>query len=146
MVRIRLALGVAFVIAAIDQWTKYLGRVSPEWDGAFWFIEKNLFLNEGIAFGIPFPRWLFWIAAGIVMSMLLRVFLRTGAHPYERFALVALFIGAASNMIDRLRFGGVVDIFALPGGLTFNIADCMIIAGLVSFFILVHFRSSVCTH
>ncbi|MFL5819892.1 MAG: signal peptidase II [Solirubrobacteraceae bacterium] len=40
--------------------------------------------------------------------------------------------GAASNLSDRLRHGGVVDFIALAFWPAFNFADAAIVAGLAS--------------
>jgi lipoprotein signal peptidase len=45
------------------------------------------------------------------------------------FALMV--VGGASNLMDRLTYGGVVDLFYVIGGLTFNLADVYLVAGAI---------------
>jgi signal peptidase II len=60
-------------------------------------------------------------------------------HGLLRIALGLQLGGAAGNLIDRLRFGEVTDMFHFPHYPAFNIADSSIVVGLfvlVGFFIL----------
>ena len=83
-------------------------------------IEKAV--NSGAAFGIlPGMTWFFIaIAAIILASVLLFIneFSGTG-----KLALVFIAAGTAANMIDRVFFSHVIDIFSVFGSSAFNLAD-----------------------
>ena len=51
----------------------------------------------------------------------------------ERWLIIAIYAGGLGNMIDRLRFGYVVDMIAVDfmEFAVFNVADCFITCGCV---------------
>ena len=91
----------------------------------------EFYQNPGIAFGIPLPSWLFFLLTALIL-----IVLGYFAKEYYRekdslglFALVLIIVGAISNIIDRLRFGYVIDYLNIAFWPVFNIADIMVIAG-----------------
>lgn len=132
---------------ALDRFLKY--QALHQWtDYHLW---KNLigwspFLNPGIAFSLPIPA----VATAcltapiliIVMWALGRVLLNKS--PFPSFIplpmpknrnvactlLTLLAIGAASNLIDRLIFGHVIDYLRFATGII-NLADAYIAAGFI---------------
>ena len=117
---------------------EYGGPSIPVIDG-FW--SWQLAKNHGAAFSLlaeagGWQRWFFTVLA-IGISALLIHWLRKMPRAYWREALpFALIIGGAiGNLIDRLRFGYVVDFvhwywrdFSWP---IFNVADSVIVVGAV---------------
>ena len=114
------ALGTALVVLVIDQITKFLaldhlalGVPVPVVDG---FFSLTLVMNPGLAFGMLSStptawRWivaLLSIGALAVLATLGFRLLPTGGWP-TRVALGFIFGGATGNLIDRGRFGAVVD-------------------------------------
>lgn len=102
--------------------------------------------NTGAAFSFladagGWQRWAFsGLAAG--MSVFLLVWLRRVAWPAQRWLALALLLvlaGAIGNLIDRLRFGYVVDFIAVHWNQAyfpaFNVADSAITVGAVLLFI-----------
>ncbi|MFM1887113.1 MAG: prolipoprotein signal peptidase [Pseudomonadota bacterium] len=102
--------------------------------------------NTGAAFSFladagGWQRWAFsGLAAG--MSVVLVVWLRRVAWPAQRWLALALLLvlaGAIGNLIDRLRFGYVVDFIAVHWNQAyfpaFNVADSAITVGAVLLFI-----------
>ncbi|MFQ5830236.1 MAG: signal peptidase II, partial [Candidatus Methylomirabilia bacterium] len=98
----------------------------------------TLVLNPGLAFGIfsaTSPRWLAAVLSLGALSVLVFFSLRLLAHGsgFSGLALGLIFGGAVGNLIDRGRFGAVVDFidvswrgFHWPA---FNLADSAITIG-----------------
>jgi signal peptidase II len=72
------------------------------------------------------------VATGIIIAILLYYLLRR-ATSYERTPLIFIVGGALGNLIDRIRFGAVIDFldFHIGGAHwpAFNIADSFITIG-----------------
>lgn len=140
----RLALPVGAAILALDQVTKLLAlsRLSPGvpvsvMDGV---VALTLVMNPGLAFGVlgavpPGWRWvvaLLSLAALCALALLAVRLLPGGGWP-AALALGLVFGGAVGNLIDRWRFGAVVDfidvywrVYHWPA---FNVADSAISVG-----------------
>ncbi len=134
---------IFFVTIVLDQSMKAIARTYPiRWEGTFFRITEN----RGIAFGIPISGNLFWLLFAV--AFLFFVGMAIMCMRTRRTALLSPLIlilgGGVSNALDRFRFGGVTDIFVLPGGLFFNIADSAIIIGL--FFLLLLWRKKSSPH
>src|SRR4030095_5424799 len=104
------------------------------------FFSLTLVMNPGLAFGmlagVPETfRWmvgLLSIGAVVILAVIAARLLPTGG-PWTRLALGLIFGGAAGNLIDRLRFGAVVDYLDFYWGAyhwpAFNVADSAITVG-----------------
>lgn len=103
--------------------------------------------NEGGAMGTRIgPSWLYTIITIIALGLILRYFIteRTGRFS-TGLALSLISGGAIGNLVDRIRFGKVIDFVDLDfpdiraldiyRWFTFNIADAAITVGLVIFII-----------
>lgn len=133
------------LVIALDLWTKQLAldhlrlhQPVPFIDG-FW--NWTLTYNYGAAFSFlgdasGWQRW-FFAALAVGMSLLLgRWLLHTRRGDWRQALPFALVIGGAlGNLVDRLRFGYVVDFvdwyargYHWPA---FNIADSAIVAGAI---------------
>ena len=140
----KLALPVGLVILALDQATKLLAlsRLSlgipvSVVDGLF---ALTLVMNPGLAFGIlgavpPGWRWvvaLLSLAALCALALLAARLLPGGGWP-TALALGLIFGGAVGNLIDRWRFGAVVDFIDVYWRAyhwpAFNVADSAISIG-----------------
>jgi signal peptidase II len=136
----------AVVVLVLDLVTKHLalerlapGRPVHVIDG---FLSLTLVMNPGLAFGMLAGtpagwRWLVALlsigALGVLAVVGLRM-LPTGG-PLTPLALGLIFGGAVGNLIDRARFGAVVDFldfywrgYHWPA---FNVADASISVGVV---------------
>ena len=102
--------------------------------------------NPGGAFGFMaagsqgLRNLLFIGAAAIAMGVIVYFYRNTPrSHPYLAAALAMIFGGAVGNLIDRLRFGEVVDFLDLYLGAyhwpAFNVADSAITIGMTIFII-----------
>ncbi|HET8578378.1 MAG TPA: signal peptidase II [Methylomirabilota bacterium] len=140
----KLAALVAVLILALDQTTKFLAleRLLPGEPMRIvnGFFSLTLVLNPGLAFGMlgatPTAwRWVVALLSVVALVVLAAVGLRllpTGG-PLAEIALGLVFGGAVGNLIDRWRFGAVVDfldfywrVYHWPA---FNIADSAISVG-----------------
>jgi len=135
--------GASAAIVLADQLTKWLvlARFAPgeriELTG---FFNLVLVFNKGAAFSFlaDAPGWqtpvlvAFAAAAAIVVSVLL---LRSPGRALFCAGLALILGGAVGNVIDRLRFGQVVDFLDLHAGgwhwPAFNVADSAITVGAV---------------
>jgi len=100
----------------------------------------TLVMNPGLAFGLlgTVPRAWRWMVAAlslVALAVLARVALRVlpAGGPIGRVAIGLIFGGAVGNLIDRARFGAVVDFVDVhwrgwhwPA---FNVADSAITVG-----------------
>ncbi|QQS21038.1 MAG: signal peptidase II [Candidatus Moraniibacteriota bacterium] len=97
---------------------------------------KPLLCNPGIGFGIPIPQKFLLLSTllGILMiASFLRIGIRDSSSWYKMRAVAIALLGggAASNFLDRLRWGCVPDFFPLFFFPAFNIADVGISLGAV---------------
>lgn len=87
-------------------------------------------MNPGAAFGImPGMTWFFiGVSAVIILAIILFIGEFNGL---SRFALVFIAAGTAANMIDRIFFKAVIDLFSVFGSASFNFADLSNLAGAI---------------
>jgi signal peptidase II len=107
--------------------------------------------NPGGAFGFmaanasPVRHWLFLIAIALAMAMIIYFYRQTPrAYRFLGVALALIFGGAVGNLIDRLRFGEVIDFLDVYIGQlhwpAFNVADSAVTVGVVIFIIHIVFK------
>ena len=108
-------------------------------------------LNPGGAFGLfashsPGVRAFFFLIVSSVVACLVLWFYRQTAqsHPFLSCGLAGIFGGAVGNLIDRFRFGQVVDFLDFHLGPhhwpAFNVADSAISIGMAIFLYHVAFN------
>jgi signal peptidase II len=106
------------------------------------FFNLTLTYNRGAAFGLWSNLPNVWreivLAVTICLALLVIAFFLTRAYyqnALSQIALAGILGGAVGNIIDRLRFGGVVDFLDVYAGSyhwpAFNIADSAICVGVV---------------
>ena len=130
--------GVAGVIVALDQWTKYLVR-SRLAVGEIWapvpalspYVRIVHWNNTGAAFGLfPSGGLAFTLVAIVVSLAIVYYFPRVpGRQSLLRFALALQLGGAIGNLIDRLLLGTVTDFVSVGTFPVFNVADSCISIG-----------------
>ena len=124
---------VSFLLFIIDRALKSIILKIPV-EGIF--LSKNidfkLYFNEGIAFSLPLPNALSIILSIIISILLIGFFIKFFKQKqfYLLMPIALIFIGAISNLIDRLRFGAVVDLISFYIWPAFNLADCYIVVGI----------------
>jgi len=138
---------VAVVVALLDQIAKAVmtGMLSGREDPELWIVEPLISLrlvhNTGLVFGMFSGRSAPWVFTGLVVAAvvaLVWVYSRQLQRPTLATRLVfgVTFGGALGNLIDRFRFGYVVDYVSVGPWPVFNIADAAIDISIVLFLIL----------
>ena len=134
------ALFAAGIVAA-DQFTKYLtvagialGERIPFIPG---FLRFTYARNYGAAFSsLQDQQWLFALIFVAFTAMLIYEYFKNsmGFTVLEHWCIAAIYGGGLGNMIDRVRYGYVVDMIEttfieFP---VFNVADCFITCGCIA--------------
>jgi len=124
------ALPFPLALFALDRLLKAIALVTPRPVAGGVFV---LHRNPGIAFSLVLPDAVMAIglaAALVVVGVAsVRAMQREAPRPAPFFLILA---GALSNVCDRVRYGAVIDYFAAPRvGFYFNLADLMILAGIL---------------
>lgn len=133
---------VLFVIAALilaaDQWSKSWVIENIPLNSTFEIVPvlRDLFVlthitNSGAAFGL-FPQLslVFTFVALIVSGVIVWYYRSMPAGQWlVRVSLGLQLGGAIGNLIDRLRFGYVTDLFYIRPFPVFNVADLAIVTG-----------------
>lgn len=132
------ALAVGIVLLAADQITKYYVllylRPVESFHVVPYFLDFCYVENRGAAFGLfQNSMWLVGSFSVIVFVVLLLALFRYKSHTFFSYcAITLIFSGGIGNLIDRLRFGFVVDfIHVLFFDYVFNFADCCVTVGAV---------------
>lgn len=150
-----LVLGLIPVAIVLDQWTKYLVLNEPQFNalgcldrtqrcGGFDMspiVDLTMVWNRGISFGIGqsegIMRWvLFAVTLAIAIGFLIWLF--RASRWLTGLALALVVGGAIGNMIDRVRFGAVVDFIDFSDvwfKYVFNVADSAVTVGAALLFL-----------
>lgn len=146
---------VAGAVIALDQVTKALVLIHMPLYHSITIIPGFFNLthvrNPGGAFGFlaqsesPLRHWFFLAAALVALGMLLYFYYQTpNPRSLFAFALALIFGGAVGNLIDRVRFGEVVDFLDVHLGYyhwpTFNVADSAVTVGVIIFLLHILFK------
>ncbi len=128
------------IIVALDQASKHIvtiflayGETIPVIKGVF---HLTLVHNTGIAFGMfKNQAHLFAFLSIITISFIIHCVInrreKEKIHKWEKFALFLILAGAIGNLIDRLRFGYVIDFLDFRIWPVFNVADSAITVGIL---------------
>lgn len=142
----RLGLSIAAIVFLIDQALKWFvtGPLNLDYEGAVHdilpFFQFTLTHNEGIALGL-FPagsetqRWILTAVLAVITGGV-SWWLWTEKIRWDAIGLSLVLGGALGNLLDRARFGYVVDFADLHFGdfrpfLVFNVADAAITVGVL---------------
>jgi signal peptidase II len=146
------------VIVILDQWSKAAILSEPRFNAlgcldqtqrcgqieVLSFFDLTMVWNRGVSFGIGqsegVMRWLLVImTTGIAIGF--SVWLLRAGRRFTGLALAMVIGGAFGNVIDRVRFGAVVDFLDFSGifrpyffNYVFNVADAAISVGAVLLF------------
>lgn len=101
------------------------------------FLNIVMVWNQGVSFGILSngSSWGPWVLSGvsIVISMIFIVWLLRSRSALQSAAIVMIIAGALGNVVDRVRFGAVIDFIDVHAygyhWPAFNVADSCICIG-----------------
>ncbi len=149
----RLGITSALVVLGLDQGSKYwiLHVLDlPDLRQVVLLPVLNLTMvwNQGVTFGLlnGLGEWSHLALAGIalVVVLALAVWLRRAETAVAALAIGAIAGGAVGNVIDRLRYGAVVDFIHAHVGqwswYVFNVADAAIVCGVAALILESQFR------
>ncbi|MBU0731262.1 signal peptidase II [Patescibacteria group bacterium] len=89
--------------------------------------------NPNVAFGLPINIVIYIIMTAIIFGLLVYMTYQTlKRKEVFQFALIIFIIaGALGNIIDRIRFGYVIDFIHVPFWSIFNLADIYIVIAVI---------------
>jgi signal peptidase II len=142
--RLRLFLIVAALMVTLDQLSKlWINANRPQIGLLPGFLDLVYVENRGAIFGLFHSHAELFIALGIVASVVILVFLYyfPPATNVGTVSFALILSGAVGNLIDRIRFGYVIDfigihvqeLFHWPA---FNVADAALTVGI---FMLIYY-------
>ena len=150
-----LVAGLIPISILIDQWTKYLVLSEPKFNAlgcldrleACGKIEVSpiadltMVWNRGISFGLAqsegIMRWILFTVT-LIIAIGFTVWLFRATRRLTGLALALVVSGAIGNMIDRVRFGAVVDFIDFSDvwfKYVFNVADSAVTVGAILLFL-----------
>lgn len=107
-------------------------------------LKFNYKANYYIAFSLPLAgRMLVILLILIILILISLAIFSLFKRQYDKLALLSLIIlGAGSNLFDRLKYGYVIDYFDLKYFTVFNLADAMIVVGVILLAIVLNKKSA----
>jgi len=102
------------------------------------FLKINYYPNWGVALSLPVSQYITYPLVILIMLVVfyyLYISLKRNNY-FLIWSLSLIFVGAFSNLLDRFRFGHVVDYINFVDRFpVFNLADVMIVSGVILFLI-----------
>jgi signal peptidase II len=126
---------VALGLLILDQWTKWLVITRMVQGESVPLIDSVLYLtyvkNPGAAFGmLPYKTgFLIVFTIAVVLGILIFIWRLPQEKVLLKTGLVFQMGGAVGNLIDRIRFGSIIDFFDFRVWPVFNFADIAICIG-----------------
>ncbi|NLW08067.1 MAG: signal peptidase II [Clostridia bacterium] len=128
---------LVILVLAVDQLSKYIIRTNMVPNQSLPVIESIFHItyvnNPGAAFGLFANKT--WLFIGVTLAVvILIVFTYLYLPPGQmivRLALALMLGGAVGNLIDRLRFGYVIDFLDFRIWPVFNLADMAVVSGVI---------------
>ncbi len=132
---------LTLVLVAADQLVKYLVRANIPLGTSLPFLpgimELTYWQNTGAAFSLFSEHtWVLTLISAVVSLVILGVLVkRVVAHPFGVASLSVVLAGAVGNLIDRVAFGYVTDMFNFQfmRFAVFNVADVCVVCGGIAF-------------
>ncbi len=127
---------VAVALDRILKWHSF-AALPPEGAVLFTGMEYKMFLNTGLVFSLSnnLVAIVFWMIAAIALACWLAAKIRRDrswiGKPANLCAVLLIALGGASNLADRIFAHGVIDYFLLFSRSAINLADIMILAGIL---------------
>lgn len=131
---------VAGLVVLIDQATKAIAAAKLSHGNSFPavgdLVSFTLVQNTGAGFGL-FRNQIFILVLISIAAIFFTVYYMLKKRPGYYLPLALILGGAAGNLIDRLRFGHVIDFIDLHWWPVFNVADSCITVGSVMLFFVI---------
>lgn len=140
-----LGAAVALVVLAADQaskyWVLHILRLPDRGNVAVLpHLDLTMVWNRGVTFGLfdSVGAWSSFVLAGLALVIVgaLTIWLRRAESTLTAVALGAIAGGAVGNLIDRLRYGAVVDFIRAHAfgwsWYVFNVGDAAIVCGVAA--------------
>jgi signal peptidase II len=150
--KLEILAATAVTLVILDQVTKYLVtarlRINEVIEVVPGLFNIVLYRNPGAAFSVfntgGYLRTLFLIAVSVVALVIIFVLIWQSKDTLMSFALSMVAGGAAGNLIDRVRYGSVIDFLDFYAGNyhwpAFNVADSAITVGVILAIFSYYFR------
>ncbi len=98
----------------------------------FWQHTNFAYLNKNISFSLPIGQYFLWpILFLLIIFVYFQAYQAYQKNTKHFYAWSLILIGAISNILDRLNYGGVIDFINLPYFTVFNLSDVFIFCGVV---------------
>lgn len=100
--------------------------------------------NYYIAFSLPLAG----LALEVLLILIILILILAGLSYWfkhkdnELISLFLIVLGAGSNLFDRLKYGYVIDYFDLKYFTVFNLADAMIVVGVILLLMMLNKKSA----
>jgi signal peptidase II len=128
--RYYIPLGIFLFGLFFDQLTKSLVQ-SGKWSFSTSWIQSTLTYNTGTLWSLfsgPQANTAFIFISVLVLSIVAVLFFK---YPEYQLYFSLVFAGGLGNLIDRIRVGAVIDFINLGWWPIFNIADSMLMVGVI---------------
>ncbi|MDD5770910.1 MAG: signal peptidase II [Candidatus Omnitrophica bacterium] len=125
---------IVSIVVLLDQLTKTLAVKFLQLNTPFALIENFLYFtlvyNRGAAFGMLKNQLILFVAISFFAILFIFLHLKNRQSPVLlKIALSLIVSGAVGNLIDRLRFGYVIDFLDFRFWPVFNLADSALTIG-----------------
>ncbi len=97
-----------------------------------WYPRLTLHQNYGVAFDLAVPHMIIVVMSVLLVILVGALFIKIQKKQVPlAIALAFIFVGAVSNLYDRIFYGFVIDTIELFPRSIWNIADVLILFGLI---------------
>lgn len=138
------ALATLAAALAADQGTKQLANsqlMRGENVNVFFGLDLTNTRNTGVAFGaLQDSGAVVGVLIGLALALLVAYFAVNAGRPWLWLPVGLLLGGALGNLADRAREGAVIDFIDPMGWPAFNLADALIVVGVVTLLYVVEGR------
>ena len=117
------------ILFILDRFSKVYILKNPFslWDGFF-----DLQINKDMAFSLPTTYLLLYPVIVLILILLLWFWKKDmDRESILIWPWALIIIGAISNLMDRIQYGGVIDFINVPHFTVFNLSDIYISTGVV---------------
>jgi len=127
-----------FKFLAINGYLKNSARIIGD------YFKLNFVSNFNIAFSLPISGW----GLNLVISIIILALLYYLVALYKKrafrliFYLTFIIFGAISNLFDRIKYGFVIDYLDLKYFTVFNLADAMIVGGVIGALYYLYYKKT----